>query len=135
MKATLLALAVLLVPGAAAAQSPEPPTARPPQSTIEGRYRVEGRIPGQDRNYDGEAVVKRTGQTFTVAWRIGNSTHVGTGILLDNKLTVVYQAVGSGGRPGIVIFDVRDDRIGEGVWTELGLQAVGTENWTAADRP
>ncbi len=106
-----------------------------PALAIEGRYQVEGRIPGQERNYDGEAVVKRTGQTFTIAWRIGNATHVGTGILVESKLNVVYQGVGGGGRPGIVIFDVRDDRIGEGVWTELGLQAVGTENWTPLDRP
>ncbi len=106
-----------------------------PAAAIEGRYRVEGRIPGQERNYDGEAVVKRTGQTFTIAWRIGSSTHVGTGILLDNKLTVVYQGVGGQARPGVAIFDVRDNRIGDGVWTELGLQEVGTENWTASDRP
>ncbi len=122
MKAITLALALV-------------PTLALPALALEGRYRVEGRIPGQERNYDGEAVVKRTGQTFTIAWRIGNSTHVGTGILVENKLTVVYQGVGGGGRPGVVIFDVRDDRIGEGVWTELGLQEVGTENWTATDRP
>jgi hypothetical protein len=122
MKAITLALALV-------------PTLALPALALEGRYRVEGRIPGQERNYDGEAVVKRTGQTFTIAWRIGNSTHVGTGILVENKLTVVYQGVGGGGRPGVVIFDVRDDRIGEGVWTELGLQQVGTENWTATDRP
>jgi hypothetical protein len=71
-----------------------------PALAVEGRYKVEGRIPGQERNYGGEAVVKRTGQTFTIAWRIGNSTHVGTGIMIDNKLTVVYQGVGGGGRPG-----------------------------------
>jgi hypothetical protein len=122
MKAITLALALAAASAA-------------PALAVEGRYKVEGRIPGQERNYDGEAVVKRTGQTFTVAWRIGNSTHVGTGIMIDNKLTVVYQGIGGGGRPGLVIFDVRDDRIGEGIWTELGLQEVGTENWTATDRP
>ncbi|KAA2236205.1 hypothetical protein [Salinarimonas soli] len=106
-----------------------------PALAVEGRYKVEGRIPGQERTYEGEAVVKRTGQTFTIAWRIGNATHVGTGVLVDNKLTVVYQAIGGGGRPGLAVFDVRDDRVGEGVWTELGLQEIGTENWMATDRP
>jgi len=105
-----------------------------PAVAIEGRYAVEGKNPGQGAAYKGEAAVKKTGDTFTVAWRIGESQMAGTGIRVGDQLTVIYGAMNGPSRPGLVVFTIKDDKIAQGVWTELGGQALGTERWEASDQ-
>jgi len=101
---------------------------------IEGSYRIEGMLPGQRGAYKGEVQVKRTGETYAVGWRIGNTQSLGTGMLVGDQFTVIYQRIDGPGRPGVAVYEIKDGRIGEGVWTELGSHAVGTERWEPSDR-
>jgi hypothetical protein len=100
-----------------------------PAQALEGRYKVEGQNPGQSQAYRGEAVVKRTGETYSLVWQIGSGRQVGTGILTGSVLSVVFQSVGSQGS-GVASFETSGDRIVGGRWTVIGGQATGTERWT-----
>ncbi len=109
-----------------------------PALAIEGQYSVEGQNPGQERTYKGEAQIKRTGRTYSVIWKVGQTPQFGTGILIDKVFSIVFQTFtpgGGPGRPGIAVFSVENDRIGQGVWTGIGQQDTGIESWTATDRP
>jgi hypothetical protein len=97
---------------------------------IDGRYRIEGHSPGSSDTYKGEAQIKRTGETYTVVWRIGESGHVGTGIVTDNVLSVFFQPLDRRAAPGVASFHIIDDKVVDGTWTVLGGNAVGVERWT-----
>lgn len=120
---TLLALVVGVSLAAAVA----------PASAIEGFYTVEGRNPGQPGGYKGEAQIKQTGRTYTIIWRIGQGQQIGTGILIDNVLSIVFTPVGPA-RPGLAVYSVADDKVATGIWTSLGSEVVAEETWAAADR-
>jgi hypothetical protein len=96
---------------------------------IDGLYRVEGHSPGSTETYKGQAQIKKTGDTYTVVWRIGESGHVGTGILRGNVLSVFFQPLDRRAAPGIASFLITDDKVTEGTWTVLGGNAVGVERW------
>lgn len=96
---------------------------------IDGVYRVEGHSPGSRDVYKGQAQIKKTGDTYTVVWKIGESGHVGTGILTANVLSVFFQPLDRRGAPGIASFRVAGDRVVDGTWTVLGGNAVGVERW------
>ena len=96
---------------------------------IEGFYRVEGTGPESDQAYKGEAQVKKTGDTYTVVWRIGESGHVGTGILTSDVLSIFFQPLDRRGAPGVASFRVIEGKIAAGTWTVLGGKVVGTERW------
>ena len=105
---------------------------------IEGNYSIEGQNPGQQRTYKGEAQVKRTGRTYSVVWKVGQAPQFGTGIVVDQTFSIVFQTVtqGSGpGRPGLAVFNIENGRIGQGIWTGIGQKETGLEMWTATDRP
>jgi hypothetical protein len=104
-----------------------------PALAIEGFYTVEGRNPGAPQSYKGEAQIKQTGRTYTVVWKIGEGAQIGTGVMLDNILSVVFTAPGPA-RPGLAVFSVTNDKITSGVWTSLGSQTVAEETWAPADR-
>lgn len=101
---------------------------------IEGLYSVEGQNPGQPGSYKGEAQIKQTGRTYTVVWRIGQTQQIGTGIVIDNVLSIVFTPVGPA-RPGVAVYSISGDKVTGGVWTSLGSQVVAEEVWSAADRP
>ena len=96
---------------------------------IDGVYRVEGHSPGSSDLYKGQAQIKKTGDTYTVVWKIGESGHVGTGILTANVLSVFFQPLARRGSRGSASFRVADDRVVDGTWTVLGGNAVGVERW------
>lgn len=98
------------------------------QMRLEGTYTLRGSNPGSSAVYIGEAVVARRGAVYEVIWQIGAIRHVGTGILVDDRFSVVYQPPGE--RPGLVIFKLRSDGTLAGIWTALGSEAVGLEVWT-----
>lgn len=102
-------------------------------SAIEGYYTVEGQNPGQPGVYKGEAQIKQTGRTYTIVWRIGQTQQIGTGILMDNVLSIVFTPVGPA-RPGVAVYHVSGDKVASGIWTSLGSQIVAEEIWKAADR-
>jgi hypothetical protein len=96
---------------------------------IDGVYRVEGHSPGSGETYKGEAQIKKTGDTYTVVWRIGESGHVGTGILTADVLSIFFQPLDRRGAPGVASFRVIEGKIANGTWTVLGGKVVGTERW------
>jgi pimeloyl-ACP methyl ester carboxylesterase len=98
--------------------------------SIEGLYRIEGNGPDSDQAYKGEAQVKKTGDTYTIVWRIGESGHVGTGILTADVLSIFFQPLDKRGAPGVASFRIIDGKIADGTWTVLGGKVVGTERWT-----
>jgi hypothetical protein len=98
---------------------------------IDGLYRIEGHSPGSSEVYKGQAQIKRTGDTYTVVWRIGESGHVGTGILTGNVLSVFFQPLDRRAAPGVASFVVSDDKVTQGTWTVLGGNEVGEERWVA----
>lgn len=100
-----------------------------PALAIEGRYRIEGTNPGSEAVYRGEAVVKRTGETYTVGWQIGSARQVGTGVRTGDVLSIVYQTVGTNSF-GVASFGIAGERVKDGTWTTLGGQRTGTERWT-----
>ena len=101
---------------------------------IEGVYTVEGQNPGQPGSYKGEAQIKQTGRTYSVVWRIGQTQQIGTGIVIDNVLSIVFTPVGPA-RPGVAVYNITDQKVSGGVWTSLGSQVVAEEIWSPADRP
>ncbi|MCJ2075533.1 hypothetical protein MKK68_07655 [Methylobacterium sp. E-016] len=101
-----------------------------PAHAIEGRYKVEGQNPGQPQLYKGEAMIKRTGDTYSVVWQIGSGRQVGTGILTGTVLSVVFQAAGSPGSGGVASFQIIDDKVATGKWAVTGGQTVGSEKWS-----
>ena len=104
-----------------------------PALAIEGFYTVEGKNPGAPQGYKGEAQIKQTGRTYTIIWKIGEGAQIGTGVLVDNVLSIVFTAPGPA-RPGLAVYSVTDDKITSGIWTSLGSQTVAEETWSAADR-
>lgn len=108
-----------------------------PAAAVEGMYRIEGSNPARGGAYSGEVQVKQTGRTFAVIWKIGQLRQIGTGIVIDNVFSVVFQSILPGrvaGRPGIAVFQIDNDRITNGIWSTLGDEATGQEIWTASDR-
>lgn len=104
-----------------------------PAFAIEGIYTVEGKNPGQPQGYKGEAQIKQTGRTYTIIWKIGEGAQIGTGLLVDNVLSIVFTSPGPA-RPGLAVYSVTGDKITSGVWTSLGSQIVAEEIWSPADR-
>lgn len=115
MLCRLAAVLILLLPG--------------PVLGIEGRYRIEGTNPGQSRDYQGEAIVRKTGATYTMAWQLEQVRQIGTGLLSGNVLSVTFMTVGGAGS-GVASFEVQDDKVRRGTWTVIGAQVTGTETWT-----
>lgn len=101
-----------------------------PAAALEGRYKIEGRNPGQTQVYRGEAAVKKSGETYSIVWQIGSGRQIGTGILSGSVLSVVFQAAGAPGSGGVASFQVKDDKVTSGQWAVTGGQTVGTELWT-----
>lgn len=106
-----------------------------PAAAIEGEYRVVGQdLPPAGARYTGVVEVQRTGDTYQVAWIIGEQVFVGTGLRVADSFGVVYET-GAGGGTGSAVYEVRPDGRLIGVWTMLGGDTVGTETWTPEGQP
>lgn len=99
-------------------------------AAVEGRYKVEGKNPGQAQVYRGEAIIKKTGDTFSVAWQIGSGRQIGTGIRTGSVLSVVFQAAAGAAGGGVASFQIIDEKITSGRWAVTGGNAVGVETWS-----
>lgn len=97
------------------------------EGSFEGVYRVSG---GTDdgRDYKGEAKVVRTGNTYTIAWRIGSEQHFGTGIVSGGQLSAVF-AAGPHAPPGVAVYRLTPDGRVIGVYTVLGGTSTAVETW------
>ncbi|WP_406857268.1 hypothetical protein ABEG18_06460 [Alsobacter sp. KACC 23698] len=98
---------------------------------LAGAYSVEGQNAGDQRLYRGELTITPIGQVYRVVWRIGNGENVGTGIVQNDMLAVVYVQQG---KAGIALYEVRRDGVLSGTWTIHGTQNVGSETLTPKNR-
>lgn len=104
-----------------------------PVAAIEGRYRVEGKI-SAEKGYAGDAVVRRTGEVYAIAWQTTAGRHVGTALLEGNVLSIVFRDQAGREMPGVGAFIVEGGRVAGGRWATLGTNQTGTESWTLAER-
>lgn len=92
-----------------------------------GDWVCSGNNPGDQRNYKGYVSVVRSGDTYTVLWRFGQSTYIGTGIDNGDFFAVSFsqpevQTV------GLALFK-RQGTHWVGRWTTLGGKTLGQETW------
>lgn len=73
--------------------------------------------------------MKRTGETFSVIWKIGSGQQIGTGILSGSIFSVGWRSVGTDGS-GVASYQVVDGKVTDGQCAVIGAQGVGTERWT-----
>jgi hypothetical protein len=97
-----------------------------------GDWICTGQNPGDQRPYRGQVSVIKSGQTYTVMWRFGTSTYIGTGVLVGDSFAVSFTQNQMTPQPnpvvGLVLFKQRGTSW-EGQWTQMGSQTLGKENW------
>lgn len=94
-----------------------------------GDYRCVGNNPGQKVPYKGHVHVEKNGQTYTVFWRFGATTYIGTGIEHGDAFAVIFTKPQSNGY-GLILFR-KNPKTGHwtGHWTQPGSKVVGQEVW------
>lgn len=101
--------------------------AAPAVAGPDGTYMVTGTNPGGGGSYSGTVSVKQVGDdVWSVRWKVGNDTFVGTGVGNDDFISVGYK---SGNTFGVALY-VREGRLWQGVWAYGGATEVGQETWT-----
>jgi hypothetical protein len=115
MKKTLLALLVASSSFVAPAVLADP----------SGTYAVRGVNP-DGTSYEASVLVSKVGDTFAITYTLEDDTKLsGTAIGDDELLSIGYAGQGDIG----VALMYRRDKIWEGVWTYLGAEKMGTEEW------
>lgn len=91
-----------------------------------------GRNPGDTRNYRGQVSVMASGQTYTVLWRFGTSTYLGTGVDLGDSFAISFtQPQSPTQAPSIGLVLLRKKGLQwSGRWTTLGGKSLGQETWS-----
>lgn len=92
-----------------------------------GDWVCTGSSPGDTRLYKGYVNVEKSGETYTVMWRFGTTTYLGTGIDLGDHFAVAFIKTGQQGG-GLAIFRKHGSNW-EGLWTPLGGKMLGKETW------
>jgi hypothetical protein len=94
-----------------------------------GDYRCVGNNPGQKVPYKGHVHVEKNGQTYTVFWRFGATTYIGTGIDQGDAFAVIFTKPQSNGY-GLILFR-KNPKTGHwnGRWTQPGSKTFGQEVW------
>ncbi len=92
-----------------------------------GDWLCQGNNAGDQRQYRGQVSVLRSGQTYTVMWRFGQSTYIGTGIENGDFFAVSFTQPESQ-TVGLALFK-RQGNDWVGRWTTLGGQILGQETW------
>ena len=101
---------------------------------LTGRYKVDGRNPGGQGSYQGQAAVKQRGNVYQVAWKVGQAQYVGTGIRKGDVFSVVYDTPGGDAPAGLAVYQIQADGTLLGTWTPLGGSRTGSERWTPVAR-
>lgn len=111
-----------------------------------GLYDLTGANPDNGETYKGTVKVTRTGETYSVVWKIANEKISGIGIgiqLVDGRavlgpasrddvgLSVSYQ---SGGTNGVVVYFEQPDGTWHGTWAYAGWKQISTEDWVPRNR-
>jgi hypothetical protein len=107
-----------------------------------GTFKVKGKNASDGSEYTGTVTVARTGETYSVTWKIGDSEYTGTGLGAtfkndrfemaaasadDIAISVAYV---SGKSFGMAMFFQQPDSTWQGVWAYGGSQKVAGETWT-----
>lgn len=80
--------------------------------------------------YRGEVIITPNGTNFGLVWLIGgHQAQIGTGILVDNILSVCYEDLKSGSF-GVVSFQVLGNGQLKGFWSPINGTSYGVENLT-----
>jgi hypothetical protein len=90
-----------------------------------GTYSVSGSNPDGGASYEGTVTITKTGDTFKIVWKIGDTSTTGTAVGNDEILSIGYA---SGAKPGVGLY-VKQDGKWKGVWSYLGQTSVGQESW------
>ena len=96
---------------------------------LEGKYLVEGRDPKGAARYQGQVVVVKESDTYSVIWKIQNQVLYGTGIMQNNVFAVTYLNYGPRGAPGLALYEASPEGTLTGKFTALGAKEVGIEAW------
>ena len=96
---------------------------------LEGKYLVEGRDPKGAARYQGQVVVVKESDTYSVIWKIQNQVLYGTGIMQNNVFAVTYLNYGPRGAPGQALYEASPEGTLTGKFTALGAKEVGIEAW------
>lgn len=99
---------------------------------IEGNYHATGVNPDGGR-YEAVVAVSKSGQTYKVAWAVGDQQYVGTGILQGDAFAVVWVG-GNDLPPGLIVYKVNADRTFEGTYAYLGGTQLAFETWRPRKR-
>lgn len=99
---------------------------------IEGNYHATGVNPDGGR-YEAVVAVSKSGQTYKVAWAVGDQQYVGTGILQGDAFAVVWVG-GNDLPPGLIVYKVNADRTFEGTYAYFGGTQLAFETWRPRKR-
>jgi hypothetical protein len=89
-----------------------------------GSYNVEGKNPSGN-SYEGTVTVTKTGDTYKVEWKIGDTIYDGTGIGNKNFIAITYR---SGDDTGLALYG-EDGGNWKGVYAYAGGTSLGAEVW------
>ncbi len=78
-------------------------------SPPEGEYRVEGKD-GDGKPYEGTVEIEKTGDAYSLHWKVGGSEYDGEGTFADNMLTVNW------GSTTPIVYALADDGSLTGLW-------------------
>lgn len=92
-----------------------------------GDWAVSGQNPADERTYKGQVSVIKSGDTYTVLWRFGSTTYIGTGVDLGNHFAVTLKPSESM-LVGLLLLQKKES-LWQGKWTQMGSQSVGIETW------
>lgn len=92
-----------------------------------GDWIVRGQNPADERVYKGQVSVIKSGDTYTVLWRFGATTYIGTGVDVDSHFAVTFKPAESL-MVGLLLLQKKDGGW-QGKWTQMGSKSVGIEAW------
>lgn len=93
-----------------------------------GHDTVVGTNLGGEGKYTGDVTITKTGDTYHVVWHIGSDTNTGTGIAVQDVMSIVFK---SGKDYGTAFYHHNPDGYWIGYWTFDGSSKVGIETWDA----
>lgn len=100
-----------------------------------GDWLCSGSNPGESRSYKGYVNVLRSGETYTVLWRFGTTTYLGTGLDLGDAFAVSFiQPSNDSQIVGVALFR-KQGANWVGRWTQIGGKSLGRETWSKTTAP
>ena len=92
-----------------------------------GDFLCVGHNAGDSRQYKGYVSVIPSGDTYTVMWRFGQNTYIGTGLDLDKSFAVTFMQPNSQSVGLLLLKKTPQGWLGK--WTTMGGKAAGAEAW------